>query len=106
MGNSRNHTLFVLQDIAYLQHKGCFDFEIKKIILGLNYGRRGKGPIGLPELDLGIDFVLHGWKGRVGEYTAATQGPGTDFHSSLEPADNLSMLQQIGGMPAYILYIL
>ena len=54
----------------------------------VSHDRGGEGAESLPELDFGIDDLLHFGISGIGQDAAVTESPGAPFESALEPADD------------------
>src|SRR5438034_5817159 len=73
-------------------------FRVLQVVVLLNtfhQHRRCERSVGLPELDLCVDDVLHVGAPRIGENAAVAEGPRAPFESPLRPTDDLPFLERI-----------
>ena len=67
--------------------------ELVKFFDPLDQDGRREGAIGLPELDLGVDDVLHVGAARVGQDAPVAQRARSPFEAALGPADHLPLFE-------------
>src|SRR5229473_789448 len=102
MSDGRDQFAFVMHDRHYILHKPGRVVtrrfgQVEKLAGSIHQYRRGKWPVWLAKLDLGINDVFHLRMARVGQNTSIAQRSRTPLGPALKPADYLSSLESIHG---------
>src|SRR5260370_15773364 len=102
VGYGRKSTLLGLLYRHNIKHvsRGVVANGVRQIEVGLRtFGehRRGKGTVGLAELDFGIYDVFHVWITWVSQDAAIAKRARPPFESALEPSDNFSAREPFNG---------
>ena len=96
MRDRRNHRSLLGTDGKHLLHVRRVLTNIKPLANMLLQDARCKRPEFLAELDSQVDDIPHVGSPRVRNQRTIPKCPGSELHAALEPADHLSIQDQIG----------
>src|SRR3989449_9365992 len=71
--------------------------QVVELVGALHEDRRCEGPIRLPELDLGVDDVLHVGAAGIRKDASVAEGSRPPLEPPLGPAGHLARLQRVDG---------
>src|SRR5438046_101753 len=76
--------------VKRLQHEGRRMEIVKVLTSGFGENRWTKGPKGLAVLDAPVENIFHSRGARVCQNAAIAEGPGTELHPPLKPANDFA----------------